>query len=77
VRSSFVKRNARRPQHRGVNNGVVRRLTRYGPAVYFPGSLANEVDTADDSPITVASGEHHVLPGSFLARLQRFQSACA
>ncbi len=36
----------------GLNNGAVCRLTRHGPAVYFPGSSANEVATADDNPIT-------------------------
>jgi hypothetical protein len=45
----------------GLNNGAARRLTRYGPAVYFPGSSANEVETADDNPITFASGEPYTL----------------
>jgi hypothetical protein len=45
----------------GLNNGATRRLTRYGPAVYFPGSSANEVETADGDPITFASGEPYTL----------------
>ena len=45
----------------GLNNGAVGRLTRYGPAVYFPGSSANQVETADASPMTFASGELYTL----------------
>jgi hypothetical protein len=45
----------------GLNNGAVRRLTRYGPVVDFPGSSANEVETADDDPISFASGEPYTL----------------
>jgi hypothetical protein len=45
----------------GLNSGAVRRITRYGPAVYFPGSSANELESADDNPITFASGEPYTL----------------
>jgi hypothetical protein len=38
----------------GLNNGAVRGLTRYG--LYFPDSSGNEVETAEDDPITFASG---------------------
>jgi hypothetical protein len=44
-----------------LNNGAVRRLTRYGPAVYLPGSSGNEVETAGDNPITFSSGEPYTL----------------
>lgn len=45
----------------GLNNGAVRRLTRYGPRVYFPGSSGNEVETAEGDPISIASGEPYTL----------------
>lgn len=45
----------------GLNDGAVRRLTRCGPAIYSPGSSANEVETADDNPITFGSGEPYTL----------------
>lgn len=44
-----------------LNNGATRRLTRYGPAVYFPGNSANEAETAESEPITFASGEPYTL----------------
>ena len=31
------------------------------PGIYFPGSSANEVETADDDPISFASGEPYPL----------------
>ena len=37
------------------------RLTRYDAAVYFPGSSANQVKTADANPITFGSGEPYTL----------------
>jgi hypothetical protein len=45
----------------GLNNGATRRLTRYGPAVYFPGSSANEVETTEGDPIAFAAGEPYTL----------------
>ena len=45
----------------GLNNGATRRPTRSGPAVYFPGSSGNEVETADSDPITFAAGEPYTL----------------
>jgi hypothetical protein len=41
---------------------VARRRSRaHGPAVYFPGSSTNEVETAADDPITFALGEPYTL----------------
>ncbi|MGH6898227.1 MAG: hypothetical protein ACREJ5_17040 [Geminicoccaceae bacterium] len=45
----------------GLDNGDVRRLTRYGPAAYFPGRSANEVETADGNPVAFASDEPYIL----------------
>ena len=44
-----------------LNNGAVRALTRYGPAVYFPGSTGNEVETADGNPIVFEAGEPYTI----------------
>ena len=44
-----------------LNNGAARRLTRYGPAVYFPGNNSNEVETADGNPILFDSGEPYTI----------------
>jgi hypothetical protein len=44
-----------------LNNGAVRALTRYGPAVYFPGSTGNEVETADANPIVFEAGEPYTI----------------
>ena len=44
-----------------LNNGAARRLTRYGPAVYFPGNSSNEVETADGNPILFDSGEPYTI----------------
>lgn len=43
-----------------LSNGATRRLTRYGPAVYFTGSSSNEVATSGD-PISFATNEPYTL----------------
>jgi hypothetical protein len=41
-------------------NGAIKRVTRHGPAVYFPGSSANEVGTTGN-PIAFVSGEPYTI----------------